>query len=91
MFNKKGMGIGDLYPAVLALVLVGIVLGIGLTVLNSFLGQLNSTTAAYTAVNNTIIGIATFPTWISIIVTVIAAAIILGLVLHSLAGGSGRA
>jgi len=33
--NKKGMSLGDLYPAVLVIVLVGIVLGIGMYVLAS--------------------------------------------------------
>ena len=33
--NKKGMSIGDMYPAVLTIVLVGIVLGVGLFVLST--------------------------------------------------------
>jgi len=31
--NKKGLSLGDMYPAVLTIVLIGIVLGIGLYVL----------------------------------------------------------
>lgn len=34
--KKKGMSIGDMYPAVLTIVLVGIVLGVGLYVLSTF-------------------------------------------------------
>lgn len=34
--SKKGMSIGDMYPAVLVLVMVGIVLGVGLFVLSVF-------------------------------------------------------
>ena len=34
--EKKGMTIGDMYPAVLTIVLVGIVLGVGLYVLSTF-------------------------------------------------------
>ena len=34
--NKKGMSIGDMYPAVLTLVLVGLVLGVGLFVMSTF-------------------------------------------------------
>ena len=33
--NKKGMSLGDMYPAVLTIVLIGIVLGVGLYVLST--------------------------------------------------------
>jgi len=38
--QKKGMSIGDMYPAVLTIVLVGIVLGVGLYVLSTFHDQI---------------------------------------------------
>jgi len=41
--DKKGMSIGDMYPAVLTIVLVGIVLGIGLYVLATFHDQIATT------------------------------------------------
>ena len=72
-----------MYPAVLAIIVVGIVLGIGLYVLSTFGDQLSSDTTAQTAVNTTITGLATFADWIAIIVVVIAAAIVLGVVLSS--------
>ena len=81
--KKKGMSIGDMYPAVLTIVLVGIVLGVGLYVLSTFSAQVVSDTTAQTAVNTTIAGLATFADWIAIIVVVIAAAIVLGVVLSS--------
>ena len=81
--DKKGMSIGDMYPAVLTIVLVGIVLGIGLYVLATFSTQISSSSTAQTAVNTTITGLATFADWIAIIVVVIAAAIVLGIVLSS--------
>jgi len=34
--NKKGMSIGDMYPAVIAILMVGLVLGIGVFVLATF-------------------------------------------------------
>ena len=34
--NKKGMSIGDMYPAILTILMVGIVLGVGLYVLSTF-------------------------------------------------------
>ena len=81
--KKKGMSIGDMYPAVLTIVLVGIVLGVGLYVLATFSTQISSSATAQTAVNTTITGLATFADWIAIIVVVIAAAIVLGIVLTS--------
>ena len=81
--RKKGMSIGDMYPAVLTIVLVGIVLGIGLYVLATFSDQISTSATAQGAVNTTITGLATFADWIAIIVVVIAAAIVLGVVLSS--------
>jgi len=81
--KKKGMSIGDMYPAVLTIVLVGIVLGIGLYVLSTFSTAITSDAVAAGAVNTTIAGLADFADWIAIIVVVIAAAIVLGVVLSS--------
>ena len=39
--QKKGMSIGDMYPAVLTIVLVGLVLGVGLYVLSTFHDQIS--------------------------------------------------
>ena len=83
IMKKKGMSIGDMYPAVLTIVLVGIVLGVGLYVLSTFATQISSDATAQGAVNTTIAGLATFADWIAIIVVVIAAAIVLGVVLTS--------
>ena len=43
--QKKGMSIGDMYPAVLTIVLIGIVLGIGLYVLSTFHDTITPATA----------------------------------------------
>jgi type II secretory pathway component PulF len=83
ILNKKGMALGDMYPAVLMIVLVGIVLGVGLYVLTNFTLNLGTSADAQTAVNTTITGLGTFADWIAIIVVVIAAAIVLGVVLSS--------
>ena len=81
--DKKGMSIGDIYPAVLTIILVGIVLGVGLYVLATFSDQISTSETAQEAVNTTVTGLATFADWIAIIVVVIAAAIVLGIVLTS--------
>jgi len=80
--DKRGMGLGDMYPAVLTIVLVGIVLGIGLFVLAEVTNEV-SDADAQTAINETIDGLAGFSGWIAVIVVVIAAAIVLGIVLRS--------
>jgi len=86
--NKKGMSLGDIYPAVLTLVLIGIILGIGLYVMSEVGSQI-TTNDASGAINDTITGIAGFADWIAVIVVVIAAAIVLGIVLSSFGRGTG--
>jgi len=84
--NKRGMSLGDMYPAVLTLVLIGIILGIGLYVLAEVNEEIDDTEAS-SALNDTISGLGDFAGWISVIVVVIAAAIVLGIVLSSFGGG----
>jgi len=75
------MNIGDLYPVILTLVLVGMILGVGLLVLSKFSEQVGGD--AGTAINGTITALDDFVTWIPVIVVVVAASIILGLVVRS--------
>ncbi len=85
--NKRGMALGDMYPAVLTIVLIGIVLGIGLYVLSEVNDNINDTDAT-NAIDDTISGLGDFAGWIAVIVVVIAAAIVLGIVLRSFGQGS---
>ena len=81
--GKKGMVLGDMYPAVLTIVLIGIVLGIGLYVLS----QVESNIAGGSEqINTTITGLGGLASWIAVIVVVIAAAIVLGIVISSFGG-----
>ena len=78
------MEIGQMYQYVLLLVLVGIVIGVGVMVLDKLGGSSSVTVAASTAINSTrdqIAGIAS--NWLGIITIVVIAAIILGLVMSS--------
>jgi type II secretory pathway component PulF len=78
------MSIGDLFPIVLTLTLVGITLGVGLLILGKFSVASGITADASTGVNNTITAINDLPsTWLPIIVVVVAAAIIVTLVVRS--------
>ena len=86
--NKKGLGLEELYPAVLTIVLIGIVLGIGLYVLAEVSREVTTGSQAETSINATITGLGGLSSWIAIIVVVIAAAIILGLVINSFGKGA---
>jgi len=77
------MQLGDMYPAILTIVLIGIVIGVGVIVLDEF-GRASSVgPQASSAVNSTRDAVDDFVTWIPVIVIIIAAAIILGLVMRS--------
>jgi len=88
MKSKKGMSLGDIYPAVLTLVLIGIVLGIGVYILSSIDTAVTDTEAS-AVINTTMYAVGDFADWIAIIVVVIAAAIVLGIVLSSFGRGQG--
>lgn len=76
------LDLNDMSGVVIVLVTTGIVLGIGLTVLESFVGA--TTGSAATSVNDTANAIGDFGTsWLPIIVTVTASVIVLGLVLRA--------
>jgi hypothetical protein len=81
MNTKKGqMGIGNLQSVVWLLVVIGIMLAIGLVVLSELKDTSSIDGEAETALNDTINAIAEVPGWLTIIVIVVIAAIILGLV-----------
>jgi len=86
--DKKGMQLGDIYPAVLTLVLIGIILGIGIYILSSIDTAITDTEAS-AVINTTLYAVGDFADWIAIIVVVIAAAIVLGIVLSSFGRGQG--
>ncbi len=81
MNNKGQMGMVSLFPAILALVLVGILLGVGLSILTK-LGE-TTTGAAGTNVNLTATALGGFVTWLPVIVIVIAAGIVITIVVSS--------
>ena len=78
MKNKKGQ-LGSLESLVIGLVVVGIVLVVGFNILSQ-LYTAQTTSVAQTATNTTIEAMAGIPSWLSIIVVVGVAAVILGFV-----------
>ena len=83
MKDKRGLALGDMYPAVLTIVLIGIVLGIGLYVLAQVESNISG---GSTYINTTITGLGGLASWIAVIVVVIAAAVVLGIVISSFGG-----
>ena len=81
------MKLGDMYPAVLTLVLVAILLGVGLTVLGYLSTSTGITADASSAINSSITALDDFVTWFAILVVIISAAIIIGMVIRSFSGG----
>jgi len=82
------MDISDLYQFVLLLVLVGMILGVGILVIDKFASTSGVSVDAQTALNNTVDAMAPIAsTWLPLIVTVAALAIILTLVIRSFAMG----
>jgi type II secretory pathway component PulF len=84
--NKKG-NINQLFPAVLAIVLVGVLLGAGLMILSSFQAAAGTSTSAANATGSVITAMATLAsTWLPIIVVVVAAGIVLAILLGAFGG-----
>lgn len=81
------MEVGQLYQLVLLLVLVGMILGVGVLVLDKFAQTSGVTPVAGDAINDTRDAITPIAsTWLPLIVTVAVLAIILTLVIRSFAG-----
>ena len=84
--NKKG-NINQLFPSILALVLVGVLLGAGLLILASFQTAAGAGTAAANATGSVITALTSLAvTWLPIIVVVIAAGIVLAILLGAFGG-----
>ena len=82
------MEIGDLYQLVLMLVLIGMILGVGILVLDKFGGSSGVGADASAAINQTADALTPIAsTWLSLIVTIAVLAIILTLVIKSFRGG----
>lgn len=84
------MDVSALYTFVLTLVLVGMILGVGLLVLDKFGQSVTAGSAAANATTDTIAALAEIPTtWLGLVVTIVVLAIILTLVIRSFTGGKG--
>ncbi|MFW5889064.1 MAG: hypothetical protein ACOCUD_01655 [Bacillota bacterium] len=84
--NKRGMSLGDLYPAILTIALIAILMAVVLYVLSEFGGQMENGSAAQDATDDVIDDFTDFVPWIGVILLIIAAAIVLGIVIRSFSG-----
>ena len=82
------MEVGELYQFVLLIVLVGMILGVGILVIDNFSTSTGVTSQAQLALNNTRSALTPIAsTWLPLIVTVAVLAIILTLVIRSFSMG----
>ena len=83
--SKKGMGIWDMLPAVMAFVLIGLIAGAGALGLGGFLNNTNATEQPIVAqiLNNSLGALSTLSSWQTTIATIVAAAILVTIVLGS--------
>jgi type II secretory pathway component PulF len=81
------MELKNLYQFVLLMVLVGMILGVGILILDKFKSANTSSTVANTTVAAVVTAMATIASsWISLIITIAILAIILVLVIRSFSG-----
>lgn len=82
--NKKGFTVGDMLPLGITLVVLGIGLSLGLTVLSDFQGDQTTDSAAYNGTGNAITGLTTFTDYLPTVALVIVVAVIIGIVVRYL-------
>lgn len=88
--NKKG-NIQTLYPTILALVLVGVLMGAGLMILGEFKGTMDTGSDEANATGSVITSLSDLAsTWLPVIVVVIAAGIVLSILLGAFGAGGKR-
>jgi len=89
MKSKKGQ-LNTLAPAILSLVFAAVVLVFGLVISQELRDTQTAGTEAYTAANNTIIGLGTFADFWEIIVLAVVITVVIGLLLLVFGGGRAR-
>jgi len=84
MIGKKGFQVGDILPLALTIVVAGIGLAYGLSVLGDVKSDMTVDTAEYNATGETIDAVGKFPDKLGLIVTVIVAALLIGILVRYL-------
>jgi NADH:ubiquinone oxidoreductase subunit 6 (subunit J) len=84
--DKKGLGLGEAPAAVIMLVVIAIVLGIGASILTTVQTGQTTNSIAYNASGYGLTGVNTFSQWVPTIAIVLAASLVIGLVMAYLMG-----
>lgn len=84
MKGKKGFQVGDILPLALVIVVAGIGIAFGLQVLGDVKSDMTASSAEANATGDTITAVAKFSSKLGIIVTVIVAAILIGILVRYL-------
>ena len=82
--GNRGFQVGDILPLALVIVVAGIGIAFGLNVLGDVKGDMTADSAEYNATGDTITAVAKFSDKLGIIVTVIVAAILIGILVRYL-------
>jgi len=77
--NKKGFALGDILPIALTLVVAGIGVAYGLNVMGDVKSDMTTDSVEYNATADAITGVAKLPEKFPLIVTVVVAAILIGI------------
>lgn len=85
--NKKGFQVGDMLPLGITIVVLGIALSLGLTVLTDFQDSQTADSSAYNGTGDAIEGLTEFTSYLPTISLVVVVAVIIGIVVKYLAGG----
>lgn len=79
MKGKKGFQVGDILPLAMVIVVAGIGIAFGLNVTGDVQDDMTTDSAEYNATADTIVAVGKFSSKLGIIVTVIVAAILIGI------------
>lgn len=82
--TKKGVSIGEIYPAVLAIIMAVTLIAVGQIFLGELMGA-SASTEANTSINKTIIALGNFATWWPLIILAIAIGVVMFFILRAFA------
>ena len=87
MKDKKGFALGDMLPLAITIVVIGVALSLGLTVLTDFKASQTANSDAANGTQKAIDGLNKFTQYLPTIALVVVIAVIIGILVRYLAGG----
>ena len=86
LISSKKAAVERMTPEVMAFIIIGILIAVGLVILGNLLSNSALTPEAKEAVNDTITAMIGFTTWFTIIVVLIAAGVLIFLLFRAMSG-----